>query len=543
MYPELYPRIDPTHLIIALPSGLVLAAWATARAADVWAVELGRSRRLTRGAVVAVGASLALVAAAPNLSAFAEWRDGGPHVRDVVQVASSRAPVHLDAAHASDVRALNALLAYLREHLEPGEGLFGFPSTALVPFLLGHPSVTRHDYWYAGRPDHLEEAEVVRALETDGPRYALTVNRNINFFSNSARYYFILRDFVRAHYVPVARFGRYDVLMRRELATGPLVVEDYAPDVGDDPIASLAEPLHEPRRAGVRAFLARGGTAEGVTALARATAADPARLLLLLRAFSEVPDVRTVPFLADTVEHGDDGRIRGQAGLALTYVALHAAEHRYFLGKLPDEREPSLADLRGLIDPERARRWLRDDDRRRAVGAFAMWYLTGDRDPANVPLLATVYRIEARKPYLHMLAANALVHAGRLEYVCELAAYLGDKGHEYQDGVPSMLLEAATEHPHEVALCLAHGLLDERRRGREVSAWTAGAAGLAETAPVLRDALLDPEWRVRAAAAWALGRIGAAAARGDLEELSHDREARVRAFAADALARLDRRAR
>jgi HEAT repeat protein len=172
-----------------------------------------------------------------------------------------------------------------------------------------------------------------------------------------------------------------------------------------------------------------------------------------------------------------------------------------------------------------------------------MWYLTGDRDPANVPLLATVYRIEARKPYLHMLAANALVHAGRLEYVCELAAYLGDKGHEYQDGVPSMLLEAATEHPHEVALCLAHGLLDERRRGREVSAWTAGAAGLAETAPVLRDALLDPEWRVRAAAAWALGRIGAAAARGDLEELSHDREARVRAFAADALARLDRRAR
>src|SRR4030095_7180571 len=126
-----------------------------------------------------------------------------------------------------------------------GEGLFGFPALPLVPYLLRHPSVTRHDYWYAGRPDHLEEAEGVRVLATLRPRFIVSLNRNLGFFPNSARYYFILREFVRSHYVLTARFGRYDVLIRRELAAGPPVVKDFMSPVGDDELAHLLEPLHE----------------------------------------------------------------------------------------------------------------------------------------------------------------------------------------------------------------------------------------------------------------------------------------------------------
>jgi HEAT repeat protein len=367
----------------------------------------------------------------------------------------------------------------------------------------------------------------------------ITINRNIGFFSNSARYYFMLRAFVQAHYVLVARFGRYDVLARRELATGPFVDEEYTPAVDDRLISSLAEPLYEPRRAAMEAFLARAETPEGVTRLADVVAPDPVSRLLLLRAFSETPDVRALPLLARTIDETHDRRVQREAAFALTYMALDAAEHRYLLGRRPDEPGPSLDDLAPLIDAATVRRWLADRDARASVGAFAIWFLAGTRDPEAVPLLEAVYRSEPNKPYLQMLAAHSLVRAGRLEYLCELVTLLGDKRHDYQDGVPSMLLDAAAEHPSEVALCLAEGLLDPRRRGREVSAWTAGAAGLRATAPALRGALADPEWRVRAAATWALGRIGDAEARPDLARLAGDEDSGIRAFAAEALARLD----
>ncbi len=540
-YAQLYPRIDPTHLIIALPSGLVLAAWAVARAVDAWSAVLRVPRRVLTAGVAWVGVGVMLVAVLPSFSAFFVRRDGALRARGRVAVDSPAAPVYLDDGHAADVRALDALLAYLRARLRPDEALFGFPAVPLVPYLLGHPSATRHDYWYAGRPDHLEEAEVVRNLALDPPRFLVSVNRNIGFFSNSARYYFILRAFVQEHYVLGARFGRYDVLHRREPDPEPLVVEDYTPPVDGDLRASLLDPLHEPRRAAALAFRARAGSMAGVAPLAARVARDEPTLLLLLRSFVEAPDLRVVPFLAETFATRS-WRLRAQAGGVLNFIALTAAEHRYLLGRLPGAREPSPADLAGLVDPDTLRRWLGDRHDRARVGVFAAWVTAGAGDPAAVPALQAVLRTERKDPYLQMLSAYGLVLAGRPEYLCDLVSFLGDVKHELQDAVPSLLIEAAAAHPTELALCLSRGFADPRRRGREVSAWTAGAAGLVGAVPALRDTLDDPERRVRIAGAWALGRLGDERARPALGRLAGDDDAETRTFALDALARLDGRA-
>src|SRR5207249_2164465 len=111
MYLQLYPRADSMHLVIAVPSALVLGAGAAARVA-------------------------------------------------------------------------------------PGAPLFGFPAVALVPFALDRPTPTPYDYFFPGRPDHRTEAEVVRTLAAERPRYLLTLNRRLGFFVDAPAYYFLLRAFV-----------------------------------------------------------------------------------------------------------------------------------------------------------------------------------------------------------------------------------------------------------------------------------------------------------------------------------------------------------
>jgi HEAT repeat protein len=533
----LYPRIDETHLLIVLPSSLVLAAWAARRLAEAWSEAVRISPRRLADAMATCGILLALVAAVPSFRAHAALRDGRLERHARVLVDSPAAPVHLDGPHAADTRALNAMLAWLRERLEPGEALFHFPCVALVPYLLGHPSLSRHDYWYAGRPDHLEEAEVVRQLATVRPRFALTVNRNLGFFSNSARYYFLLRQFLREHYTVAARFGRYDVLVRRDLATAPPHVEDFVDPVGDDLIARLAEPLYGARLAAIRAFLERARTSADVADLAARIAPDDRSRLLLLRGMAEVPDVRTVPFVASEFE-SEAWRVRSEAAITLNYVALYTAEHRYVPGKLPGERDPAPADLVGLVAPERARRWLRDKGSRQAA-AFAAWVLAASNDTESAPVLRDVVDTSEKNPYLRLVAVYGLMRGGGPEQLCALVDLVGDKRHEYQDAVPSLLLDEAAQHPASLAACLRRSLADARARAREMSAWIAGAAGLRDVAPTLRGALGDPERRVRIGAAWALGRLADVEARPALTQMVGEPDEQIRAFAAEALARLD----
>jgi HEAT repeat protein len=266
-------------------------------------------------------------------------------------------------------------------------------------------------------------------------------------------------------------------------------------------------------------------------------APDEPTLLVLLRGMTESPDLRTLPFVAARFDTGT-WRVRAQAAATLNYVALHAAEHRYLPGSPAAAPGPTPRDLASAVDPAMARRWLADPQRRFQAGAFAVWLLAGVHDAEATPYFLDIVHGDTKDPYLRLLGAYGLVRAGLLEYVWTLVGYLGDERHEYQDAVPSLLLEAVASHRAEVADGLSEGLGDHRALGREVSAWTAGAAGLAEVAPALRLTLGDPERRVRCAAAWALGRLGDQAARDSLETLTDDPDPQVRAFAGEALGRL-----
>jgi HEAT repeat protein len=544
MYVQLYPRVDSMHLILALPSALVLGAVAAARLAGAWE----RTLRLGEGRLVPILAGLAgvlaAVAALPNYGGlFMRGPDGSIVRRPQSALTAAPTPVHVETERSTDLRAFDGMLRYLAPRLRPGEEIFGFPALALVPFALEHPTPTPHDYFFPGRPDHRAEAEVVRRLEAQPPRYLLTMNRRLGFFVNAPAYYFILRAHLRAHYVRAAVFGRYEVFRRRDADGGvasAVVPEPVAP-VGDAAalLADLADADREVRRAAVRAFMAEAARRGGMAAYAAEVAPDETRTLLLVRNLGESADERVVAYLMDVFE-ASGRRLRTEAAGALTLLAIRATADRYLLAR--DEARLGVVPERtaGELPVERLYEWMGDQKLRTKVGLFAAQALAARGDPAAVPVLETVLRDE-RRVYLRVAAAEALARLGQPEHLCDLIGALGMQRHEVQDVVPSFLLEAAREHPEQVGACLARGLEEPAPLAREVSAWIAGAAPLPSAAPALREALEDRSHAVRIAAAWALGQLRDGAARPTLARLAGDADPELSEFAREALARLDGR--
>jgi HEAT repeat protein len=535
MYVQLYPRIDTMHLIVVLPSALVFAAGAVARLARAWGVVLAVPPRRLGRALAAGGLAMALVAAVPNYRGLL----AGPSVA----LASPRTPIHVEAARAHDLRDLNRLFGYLEGVLGPDEPLFGFPATALVDFALRRPSLTAHDYFFPGRPDHRAEAEIVRALERVRPRWMVTLNRRLGFFVEAPAYYFILREHVRAHYQRVARFGRYDVLRLRAGgdASPPAAAEADGPSPAvavEALFAELADSDRDRRRAATRAFLARAEDAAGVVRLAEAWAPDDARRLLLMRNLGESGDARGIPWLAGVFDAGT-ARVRTEAAGALSLLAIRGRAERYLFA------HPARDDARSELDvpPALASRltgWLVERRARRQIGFFAARALGTLGDRAAEPALATLLREDTRTG-VRVAAAEALVRLGQLDALAELTGVLGRQRHEVQDLVPSFLIEAAHRHPDAVGRELARMLGEGNALARETSAWIAGAARTAEAAPALRRALDADVPAVRIAAAWALGRLGDAAARPALARLAGDDAGPLGAFAREALGRVEER--
>ena len=347
----------------------------------------------------------------------------------------------------------------------------------------------------------------MRALAADPPRFIVTLNRNLGFFSNSARYYFILRAFVQERYVLAARFGRYDVLRRRELPPSRRWSPTSARRRRRSRRGARRAAAREPRRAVVQAFLdrARGGRVTPLGRRRRArrgiAAPAPARLRRGARR-------RIVPYLAHAFETRG-WRVQNQAAAR---AQLPRAERRR--APLPPRPDPRRGRSRShrlipLLDPAVARRWLRRGERRRSGRGSSRpgsWRRRATSTPSPCTNACATKRDD---PYLELVAAHALVRLGRLEYLCDLVEFLGDPtarqpGRDAEPaarggGGASRGAGALPEPRHR-------GVESPRARGERMDGRRRGAP---RAAPALREALQDPEPRVRMAAAWALGRLGA----------------------------------
>ena len=226
LFLQLYPRIDFMHVVIGMPSALVLAAGALYRLERLWwrrlgdpavpAIPHGRVWLGIRTAAflpLLLGLGLRTVPLADARLSF----ENGLSARRMSSLPFSAMPIHLERDRDHDLRELAAVARFVKANTQPGEAIVTFPALAIVPYLADRTTPVAHDYFFAGRPSHADEAEMVEQIAAAAPALVVTLNDRLGYFSASPAYYFILREFVLENYEMVRRFGRFDVLVRRDL--------------------------------------------------------------------------------------------------------------------------------------------------------------------------------------------------------------------------------------------------------------------------------------------------------------------------------------
>ncbi len=312
MYMQMFPRSDFMHQITAVPLTAVVACALLARVASWWGRGAWPSgwdgARLVRRVVQAAAAGIFVLVFSEKASGPIEsWSHPAPAAS-----MPSRLDVHVEAAAGDELDAVASTAAFLRAHTTDGEALWSFPATSGLLFAAGRTSVAPHDYWYPGRPDRAEEARVLGLLRDQRPRFIVTLGKGWNFFAEAPVYFENLRAYVALEYQLAARFGRYDVLARRDVTdpTFPVTAPAAAPSIAapsarDAVIESNLERRRQAAWRWMEALTPREAAAASLPENSRDT-------LLLLRALRDGGDMRAAAW-AMLGYQSDDARIRGEA--------------------------------------------------------------------------------------------------------------------------------------------------------------------------------------------------------------------------------------
>jgi hypothetical protein len=334
MHLQLYPRTDFMHLLMAAPLSLVFAGYLLERTFDAWergftARGSGRAGRVLSLTTTALLVGCAAIAAAPGQGAV---RRAGR-----VTLPFALAPVGVEEANADDLRDLGAAAQHLGRLVPPGGPSVGFPAAAATLLLSGTVNPAPHDYFYPGRPDHREEAEILDRLAASPPAALTSLNGRFTFFDGAPPYYFLLRRFVRARYQLDGRYGRYDVLRLREVSAGAPAAVPGGPvhgylaaelaavaALGALPLAASARPLlaaatgpDGPVRRVALATLLDGlarAPADGLEHWVSVAGLDRRARILLLRGIRDRRDPRAASYLFVEAAAGDTRIARDARG-------------------------------------------------------------------------------------------------------------------------------------------------------------------------------------------------------------------------------------
>ncbi len=511
MHLQLYPRADFAHLITAASLTIVFAGFLLERVLGWWRAGLaevggGRVARVALPVVVSVLVAVLALRVSPSLAGRLS-QPGAP-------LPFAVAPVSVEREQSAYLDDLGTAATRLASLVAPGEPSLTFPAADIALFLTGAVNPSPVSYFFPGRPDHREEAEIVDVLARTMPAALISLNSDFFVFDDSSSYYFLLRRYVRARYALRERAGRFDVLVPAGGNEPPIDSTHVAEAVAriaawsTQPIARAAPALLElgtgddalVRRAAMTALIDRLASVpdEALETHVAGARLDRRREVLLLRTIRDTRDARAASYLFQAASRSDPRIVREALGAMFVVRAQLIARRNLWSGG----DEPVAFPARGGLVTA-VRTVLADAAAAPRASALAAHLagVLGDAD--SVPLLR---RRLAGDAATTASAADALARLAPAGLACDLVAMLARREQEMVVLMPTTVLGLADRGParDETRACLERAI---RSLGppREPAIWIAAAMSDEAFAPALRDALLDDAPRVRRAAAWALG--------------------------------------